>query len=262
VEEKKVVQEINLYDLLKFYAKNWLILLSAVFVGAIIGLVYTFFIQTPLYKSEATLLVVGARTSPDGIINNNYTELFKSRRVLDPVIQSTGYNGDYSQLFDNTTTTNNKDTDVIRISMATTDAQKSQELLRASLDSFKTEANALYNSDNIQVVDSASAPTDPFNVRTTLQVGLATIASLLAAIIVIFFIYDYNLSQQTAGKTAGAPVKKTTKKSKGSKKSKKQTSKRGKTFNSRWKSFVKKFENFFKTSKTPMPKAAKKIVKE
>jgi capsular polysaccharide biosynthesis protein len=216
------VEQINLYDLLKHYAKNWLILLSAVFVGVVIGLVYTFFIQTPLYKSEATLLVVGARTSPDGTINNNYTELFKSRRVLDPVIESTGYNGGYLRLVSNTTTTNDKDTDVIRISMATTDPQKSEEILRASLDSFKNEANALYNSNNIQVVDSASLPAEPYNVRTTVQVVLATMASLLLAVIVLFFVYDYNLTQAKPANTA-KPRKKSAPKKAPSKKVSKKT---------------------------------------
>lgn len=119
------MQEINLYDLLKYYARNWLILLSAVFVGAIIGLAYTFFIQTPLYKSEATVLIVGERTTQDSaIINNNYLELFKSRRVLEPVIEKQTYDGDYNQLLKLSTATNAKETDVIRVSIADTNAEK------------------------------------------------------------------------------------------------------------------------------------------
>lgn len=205
------MDEVNLYDLLKYYVKNWLVLLSAIFIGAIIGLVYTNFIQTPLYKSEATILVVGARTSVDSTINNNYTELFKSRRVLDPVISDKGYNGGYNQLLSNTTATNNKDTDVILVSMATTSAQKSQDLLVGSLDSFKNEANSLYGSNNIKIVDSASLPASAYNVSAPLQLGLSIVACFLFAIIILFFIYDYYLSQvQSASKakTAKKPAAK------------------------------------------------------
>ncbi|MDQ5913797.1 MAG: protein tyrosine kinase modulator [Patescibacteria group bacterium] len=195
------MEEVNLYDLLKYYVKNWLVLLSAIFIGAIIGLVYTNFIQTPLYKSEATILVVGARTTQDSTINNNYTELFKSRRVLDPVITDKGYSGGYNQLLSNTTATNNKDTDVILVSMSTTSAQKSQDLLAGSLDSFKNEANSLYGSNNIKIVDSASFPTSSYNVSAPLQLGLSIVACLLLAVITLFFIYDYYLSQvKRAGK--------------------------------------------------------------
>lgn len=195
------VEEINLYDLLKYYAKNWLILLSALFVGAIIGLVYTSFVQTPLYKSEATMIVVGNRTATDSTINNNYTELFKSRRVLETVIADKGYDGDYEQLLARTTATNDKDTDVLRVSMADTDARKSEQLLAASLDVFKEEAAALYGSDaedsnsNIKTVDTANVPVAAYNVNVLLQVGLAISASFFLAVIVLFFIYDYRTSQ-------------------------------------------------------------------
>lgn len=210
------MEEINLYDLLKYYAKNWLIILSAIFVGAIVGLVYTFFIQTPLYKSQATILVVGQRTTQDSTINNNYTELFKSRRVLDPVIGDKQYGGSYEQLLSNTTATNNKDTDVILVSIATTDAKKSQELLSASLDSFKKQADNLYSSNNIKVVDSASMPDSAYNVSILLQLGLSIVATVMITIIVLFFIYDYYSSQlkpiQKPKSNAKSKSKKTTSK--------------------------------------------------
>lgn len=189
------MEEINLYDLLRYYVKNWLILLSAVFIGAILGLVFTFFVQKPMYKSEATMLVVSAQTTQDTTLNNNYTELFKSRRVLDSVIRKIDYSGDYQQILDHTTVTNNKDTDVILVSIATTDARKSQELLATSLDVFKEEANSIYGLNNIKIVDSASLPNHAYNVRLLMQLGLSIIATVLLAIIVLFFVYDYYSSQ-------------------------------------------------------------------
>lgn len=191
------MQEINLYDLLKYYARNWATLLTALFVGAIIGLVYTFYLQQPLYKSEATMLVVGARTSQDATINNNYTELFKSRRVLGNVIQQQGYDGDYDQLLARTTATNDKNTDVLKVSIADDSAAKGQQLLQASLEAFRKEAGELYERDNIKVVDPANLPSEPYNVKVVLQVGLAMAATFFFAIIVMFFVYDYRMSNGT-----------------------------------------------------------------
>jgi len=192
------VEEINLYDLLKYYAKNWLIILSAIFVGAIVGLVYTFFIQTPLYKSQATILVVGQRTTQDSTINNNYTELFKSRRVLDPVIGDKQYGGSYEQLLSNTTATNNKDTD------------------------------NLFSSNNIKVVDSASMPNAAYNVSVLLQLGLSIVAAVMITIIVLFFIYDYYSSQVKPVKKPKTNVKSKSKKTT-SKNTSKKTSSTGTT---------------------------------
>lgn len=207
------MQEINLYDLLKYYARNWLILLSAVFVGAIIGLAYTFFIQTPLYKSEATVLIVGERTTQDSaIINNNYLELFKSRRVLEPVIEKQTYDGDYNQLLKLSTATNAKETDVIRVSIADTNAEKSEQLLSASLGTFKKEASSLYGSNNIKIVDAASLPKTAYNVSFPLQLGLSIIAILAITIVILFFVYDYYTSQIAPSNKSDTTKKKKVKK--------------------------------------------------
>lgn len=203
------MQEINLYDLLRYYARNWLLLLSAVFVGAIIGLTYTNFIQTPLYKSDATMLVVGARTSQDATINNNYTELFKSRRVLETVIEQQGYKGDYEQLLSRTTATNDKNTDIIKVSISDTEPKKSEQLLSASLEVFKKEASTLYDSNNIKTVDVASLPGQSYNVNVLLQTSLAVAATFFLAVIALFFVYDYRMSNPV--KAQPAKSKKTTK---------------------------------------------------
>lgn len=203
------MQEINLYDLLRYYARNWLLLLSAVFVGAIIGLTYTNFIQTPLYKSDATMLVVGARTSQDATINNNYTELFKSRRVLETVIEQQGYSGSYEQLLGRTTATNDKNTDIIKVSIADPDSNKSEQLLSASLEIFKKEASSLYNSSNIKTVDAASTPAQSYNVNLLLQTGLAVAATFFLVIVALFFVYDYRMSNPV--QLPPAKSKKTTK---------------------------------------------------
>ena len=201
--EGSVVQEINLYELLRYYARNWLILLSALMVGAIIGLVYTAFIQTPLYKSDATMFVVGARSSStDTTINNNYTELFKSRRVLEPVIQGSGYNGGYELLKNRTTATNDKNTDVLKVSIADKDPKESKTLLQQSLQAFRKEARELYESDNIRIIDDASTPVKPYNVKVGLQLGVSMAATLLLVMVAMFFVYDYHLN------TPAAPTKK------------------------------------------------------
>ena len=77
---------------MRYYAKNWLNLLGALFIGAIIGVGYTAIVQTPLYKSEGTLIVTG-RTGPSDTTTNNYAELFKSRLVLESVVKDKHYDG-------------------------------------------------------------------------------------------------------------------------------------------------------------------------
>lgn len=210
------MEEIDLYDLLKFYAKKWLTIITFAMIGAIIGVGYTYFVQTPQYTSKAQILLVGeTRTgASDSIVLNNYVELFKSHRVLDPVIEAEGYQAGYNALSGNTTAENVKNTDIINVAISTAEEQQSRALLESAIESFRTEAKALYGDNNIKinVVDGASKPAAPANVKPLMQIGLATVAGIILAIIVLFFMYDYRASRRGKATTAtstSAPVSST-----------------------------------------------------
>lgn len=251
--------EINLYDLLAHYAKYWLFLAVSIVLGFTAGLAYTNYIQVPQYKSNATLILINSdQTSSvkDATTINNYIELVKSRRVLQPVINDRKLGQSYEQLADSIGTSNDKDTEVVKLSVSTSDPNVSQNVLNDAIASFKKQLKSLYDNDNVQVVDSASLPTEPYNVRSTLQIGLATIAGLLLAVIVVFFIYDFNLSRQNAPQPQVAPVKKK------SKKRKKQPSKLRKKFSAQWKSLVKDFKVFFNIGQAPKAPAKTTVKKD
>jgi len=209
------VQEINLYDLMRYYAKNWLNLLGAVILGVLIGTVYTTVIQTPLYKSEATMIIIAQdKAGAAKVVNiNNYAELFKSRLVLEKVIHEKGYIGDYQQLLARTTATTDAKTDILRVSIADTDPNVSQTLVNAAVATFKDRAQGTYNgSENITTVDSANLPYKAENVRPAMQISLATFATFFMAVIALFFVYDYKNSTPKRTVATKAAKARTTKK--------------------------------------------------
>lgn len=198
------MQEINLYDLMRHYARYWAFILAITLVGFISGVVYNNFVQKPLYKSNATLILIDASpttTVKDPTIINNYIELLKSRRVLEPVIQNLKLHQSYEQLAESISTSNDKDTQVVKVSISSKDSNSSKKAVDGAVASFRAEVKRLYNKDNIQVVDSASTPTLPYNVHKGLQLVLFTAAGFLTAIIIVFFIYDFNLNRITAKRT-------------------------------------------------------------
>lgn len=191
------MQETNLYHLAKFYVKKWPIILAFVAIGALIGWIYTSYIQKPLYKSDATLLLVSAdRTaSKDSTRINNYIELFKSRRVLEPVIQQLSLDKSYNDLASSVDAKNSKDTEVISVSISHPDRDMSKRIASAAIASFKKELKSIYDKDNVQVVDDASTPDKPYNVKPSAQITLSMFAGFFAAVIVLFFVYDYRMSR-------------------------------------------------------------------
>ena len=197
------MDEINLYNLLRFYTKRWLTIAIAVMIGAIISITYTYFIQQSQYKSSATILLIGADHSGSNqgsVTLNNYVKLFTSRRVLDPVITNNDYSEDYKTLSGNTTAENVKNTDIINVSMSTSNPKTSKALLESAIQEFEKQSKSLYGNSSVKisVVDSADTPNSPSNIKPLQQIGLVATASVALTVIVLFFIYDYRKSQLTA----------------------------------------------------------------
>ena len=216
------MQEINLYHLLKFYAKNWFVIVIATVIGLSVGVIYNNFIQVPMYKSTATLLVINTDVkdaASTATLINNYSEIIKSRRVLENVITSNNINLSYESLAGSVDTTTSKDTQVIKLNVTTKSPQDSEKVTNGIISTFKTEIKNLYNKENIKIVDTASYSSTPYNVRTGLQLILASMVGFMGSIIGLFFLYDYRLNNPKPKKTAkkktvkkATPVKKTTKK--------------------------------------------------
>ncbi|HSW77437.1 MAG TPA: Wzz/FepE/Etk N-terminal domain-containing protein [Candidatus Chromulinivoraceae bacterium] len=202
--EEKTVQEINLYHLLRFYVKKWGWIFSLTILGVVAGFVYNNYIQTPLYKSDATLLVVtpndGASAQNTTLINN-YIELFKSRRVLEPVVNEQKANVSYDTLLGFVDAVNDKGTQVIKVSISTKDARVSQQLAEGAIGSFKQQVKKLYATDNVRVVDDANLPNAPYNVRKMMILALGAAAGLALSVIALFFVYDFNLNRNQGDDT-------------------------------------------------------------
>lgn len=191
------MQEINLYDLIKHYASNWLLIVSLTLLGAIAGGIYTGYIQTPMYKSESTLLLVsveGERVTTDPNLINNYVELLKSRSVLQPIINDQELDINYDDLVRNVEVTNERDSEVIKVAITSPNREQSTAILEEAVTSLQTEVENIYKEDNVRIVDEASLPNEPYNVNPELQIALGSIAGLMTAIILLFFVYDYKLA--------------------------------------------------------------------
>jgi len=204
--EEKTVREINLYHLLRFYVKRWVWISLLTILGVVVGFVYNNYIQTPLYKSDATLLVVtpsdGASAQNTTLINN-YIELFKSRRVLEPVVNEQKTNMSYDTLLGFVDAVNDKGTQVIKVSISTKEARVSQQLAEGAIGSFKQQVKKLYATDNVKVVDDANLPDVPYNVRKMTILALGAATGLTLSVIVLFFVYDFNLNRNRGDDTSG-----------------------------------------------------------
>lgn len=187
------MEEISLVDFIKYIARNWLVIVGLTFIGLMAGLAYNTFIQEPLYKSSATLLLVNKTEEniSTASLVNNYSELFKSRSVLETAASRQDYSGSYESLLANTTSTVSSGTEVIKVSVATASPQSSRDLMIASIEAFQDQMSAIYGVNNLEIVDDANLPNEPYNVDTTMQLALSGAAGFILSLLILFFAFDY-----------------------------------------------------------------------
>lgn len=197
------MQEISLYDLIKFYVKKWRLIASLTFVGLLAGLIYNIFIQVPEYKSSTKLLLVSSQTTQtvaSQTLINNYIDLIQSRRVLERVAAAQNNSISYDTLIKAVNAVNQKDTAIIDVTVTATNAKQSADIANEITDSFKIAVNDLYQTSGVIVVDPAVEPSAASNVNKPLQLSAATFVGFLLAIVIEFFAFDYRSSHPAVKK--------------------------------------------------------------
>ena len=175
-------------------------MIVAILVGVGLGAAYVLSVQQPQYKSSATLLLTGVQQGQNTITLTNYTTLFTSRRVLDPVIDRAQYKGSYETLLANTTAKQIKNTDIITVSMNAGEPKMSETLLKQAITEFEKQTEALYGKTKISIktVDAVNTPSAPASMGLGQAMALGGGGALLLAIVGLFFAYDYAQSQRVA----------------------------------------------------------------
>lgn len=196
------MEEINLYRLIKYYSQKWYIILALTLLGLVCGFVYNQFIQQPLYRSDAKLILLASenQTSISRQTDvNNYIELIQSRRVLQPIIDNNVTNMGLDELTRSVQPESKKDTNVIDIVVTSDDSEQSKNIANGVTASFKQAVSQIYGSDKASdkfvTVDPAIADSKPYNVNQLLQLLVAAAVGFAVAIIGIFFVFDYRSSE-------------------------------------------------------------------
>ena len=193
------MEEIDLRDFWDLIKSKILLIINCTLLFAIMGLVYLAFINVPKYRSTASIVLAsdsGAITTSDLTINKNlvqtYSEIVKSRKVIDQVINNLNLDLSYEQLVKNITVSSVSNTDVIKISVSSEEATDAAKITNSVSESFISEVSSIYNMNNVKVLDTATTPKEPYNVNYIKTVGIAAIGGLVFSFVIIFLIYYFD----------------------------------------------------------------------
>ena len=164
------------------------------------GTAYTILVQKPEYKSRATIILSSdkSKTTVQSEITANknlietYTEVVKSHRVLDRVIEENNLAESFEALGAKISVSALKNTEIISISVVDAIAYRSYEVANWVADVFKEEISQIYNDTSVNILDHAVEPKSPYNVDVVKQEIIYMVAGMVlgGGIILVLFYFD------------------------------------------------------------------------
>ena len=211
------MEELNLTDLFKYFLKHFSVIIFVTALSIMIGTAYVLFLQTPLYKSSTTLILVQSDKKSDSDlaltqteININqklvstYSQIVKSRRVLKKVIKNLDSNLSTGALSQKITVSAIENTEIIKISVSDEDNKEAAKIANEIANVFSDEVAKIYQMENISIIDKAEVESVPYNVQIIKQevmyFGIGFVLSCMILFVAFYFDTKIKTSEQVEEK--------------------------------------------------------------
>ena len=175
-------------------------ILVIAFGAAIVSAIISFFFMTPIYQSSTQILVNQKKQEGTAIqlgeiqsniqLTNTYKVIIKSPVILDQVNEKLNLNMTTQSLNGKINVTNEKDSQVISVTVEDKDPKLSRDIANATADVFKGEVAKIMNVDNVTVLSKAEVTENqsPIKPAPMLNVVIAFVVGLMAAVGLAFLL--------------------------------------------------------------------------
>lgn len=201
------MEEIDILDFIRYYLSKVYIVGILLVVALLYGNIYMAKFKTPLYRSSTTVILVSEKdekdyTQSDINLNKNlvttYSNIIKSKRVLNEVIKNVNLDYTYSKLNKEVSVSNVTNTEIIKISVADADPTIAMKIANSIVPVFTSEVKRIYGIENVSVVDTAEESAKPYNINMLKSNIIFILASIVLGSLIIFVIYYFDTSVKSA----------------------------------------------------------------
>ena len=198
------MEEINLKELFDYFVSKWFIIAITGLVFVVVGASYTVFLKTPMYNSYTTMVLTTNNesntnqsiTQSDITLNknliSNYRVIMKSHSILNQVINNLDLNTSAEQLKKVVNVTTEDDTEIIRISVNSENAENARDVANEIARVFSNDVARYYSIKNVAIVDYAEVASNPYNISLLKTTVLALLVGVVLACAVIFIMFYFD----------------------------------------------------------------------
>lgn len=205
------MEELDLKEILMLFWNKKVKILLIVAIFMLIGIIYTIGFVTPVYTSSTTLLLATSGNSADKTntitttditlnskLVSTYSTLIKSKTVLRQVISNLGINISEDELEKNITVSQEKDTEIIRISVTNADATTAAKVANEVAKVFSQRVSEIYKINNVQVVDQAEVDTIPSNINHAKDIMIFACVGIVVSVMYVLIANMLDTTIKTA----------------------------------------------------------------
>ena len=206
------MEELDLKELLMLFWNKKVKILLIVAIFMLIGIIYTIGFVTPVYTSSTTLLLGKSEsttgktdtiTTTDIALNSKlvstYTTLVQSKTVLKQVISNLGMDDlKEEELKNNITVSQEKDTEIIRLSVTNKNATTAAKLANETAKVLIERVSNIYKINNVQVVDQAEVETSPSNINHAKDIMIFACVGIVVSVMYVLIANMLDTTIKTA----------------------------------------------------------------
>lgn len=214
-------ETISLKELLQTLRKRLSLILSITFLAVLVSGIVSFFFLTPIYQASTQLLVNQTKSDQSTYqynevqtnlqLINTYNVIIKSSAILDKVIEELKLDMTVSELNEKITVQNEKDSQVVNLSVQDPDGGLAAKIANKTAEIFKKEIVKIMSVDNVSVIAKAEVAENPSPIKPQplMNIAIAMVVGLMAGAGVAFLLeyFDNTVkNEQEIEKLLGVPV--------------------------------------------------------
>lgn len=198
------MEELNLIELFRYYLKRLPIIILTVILAILVGYLYIEYYQVPKYHASTTIILVHKNNEPtNNVITQNeltineklvktYSEIIKSRSVLEQVINDLELKITTDELEDEIEVKSISDTAILKVTVSNENNELAVIIANKLAEVFKNEITKIYNLENISIIDEAIKEEEPYNINVVKQLVIYSLIGFLISCGAIFIIYYFD----------------------------------------------------------------------
>lgn len=197
------MEELDLRGFFKYILIQQPIIILCILVITVAGCFYSFNMKTPMYKANTTIVLTAEKSNDTNAITQNdinlnqglvstYSEIIKSKRVLKQVIKELKLDMTVDELTSMVSVRSISNTEIISVVITNKDAKVASEIANKIASIFSKEIVKLYNIENVNVVDKAETPKEPYNMNLIKDVIIYVLIGMVIGygIVIVRFYFD------------------------------------------------------------------------